>query len=383
MRIAFNHRHFGPRGGAEGYLWAFARKLVERGHDVHLFCAKFAPEPTEGMTRHTVPLMSLSQSLKALSFARRSRKLLRGEDFDGILGFGKTIYGDIYRDGSGCMKHFGEFEAKYDAGARRSLSIKQAVFRHLERVRFSPGAFRHIVAISRMVKDQILSLYDLSEEDISVIHPGVDVLLFESGDREDRRAEIRKSHGLGDDEIVGMTVAGGFSKMSSEFCRKGVEPLLEALARVKTEGLRFMVLGRDRHFDRYEALVARLNLGSKIVFCGWREDVGKHMAASDFFVLNSRFDAFGNSTMEAMASALPCIVSAKAGSSEVVCDRETGFVVSDPDDAEELSCAMEELASDGELRGRMGTAALETARANTIDKNIDEYLAILEKLGTR
>ncbi len=380
MRIAFNHRHFEPRGGAEGYLWAFAGKLVERGHDVHLFSAKFAPEATEGMTRHRVPLVSLSQTLKALSFARNSRKMLKREEFDGILGFGKTIYGDIYRDGSGCMKHFGEFLAKYDAGARRFLSMKQAMFRHLERARFTPGAFRHIVAISRLVRDQILSLYAVPEDGISVIHPGVDMSLFESGDTDARRAEIRALHGIGDDETVGMTVAGGFSVMSSEFCRKGIEPLLEALALVKADGWRLMILGRDRHFERYQGLVAGLNLESKVIFCGWREDVEKHMAASDFFVLNSRFDAFGNSTMEAMASALPCVVSARAGSSEVVRDGESGFVVSDPDDAEEIAGAIGKLLADPDLGRRMGQAALRTARENAIGRNIDEYLAILENL---
>jgi UDP-glucose:(heptosyl)LPS alpha-1,3-glucosyltransferase len=380
VRIAFNHRHFVPRGGAEAYLWAFARKLVQRGHDVHLFCARFSPEPTEGMTRHRVPLLSLGQSLKALSFARNSRRLLSRERFDGILGFGKTIHGDIYRDGSGCMQHFAEFLSRYDPAARRSFSLKQAVFRHLERVRFRPGAFRHIVAISRLVRDQILSLYDVPEEHMSVIHPGVDMSRFEPNKRESWRDEVRKLHGIRDDETVGMTVAGGFSRMSSEFCRKGIEPLFGALARLKTGGVRFMVLGRDRHFARYEALVAKLNLGSKIMLCGWREDVEKHMAASDFFVLNSRFDAFGNSTMEAMASALPCVVSAKAGSSEVVRDGTNGYVVSDPDDAEELSCAMGKLLDDGEFRKRMGRSALDTALENTIDSNIDGYLAILDRL---
>jgi UDP-glucose:(heptosyl)LPS alpha-1,3-glucosyltransferase len=260
------------------------------------------------------------------------------------------------------------------------LSIKQALFRHLERVRFSPGSFRHIVAISRLVRDQIRSLYDVPEDGISVIHPGVDMSRFETGRSGEWRAEIRALHGLGDDETAGMTVAGGFSAMSSEFCRKGIEPLLEALALMKGDGLRFMILGRDRHMDRYQSVVARLGLESKVVFCGWREDVEKHMAASDFFVLNSRFDAFGNSTMEAMASALPCVVSAKAGSSEVVRHAENGFVVSDPDSAEEIAAAVETLVADGDHRRRMGQVALQTARDNAIDRNIDAYLAILEGL---
>ncbi|MFC1672357.1 glycosyltransferase family 4 protein [Planctomycetota bacterium] len=370
MKIALNHRYFRPQGGVERYLWTFAHTLVEGGHEAHLFCSRFAPPPPEGMIYHQVPILPLGESVKAVSFARSSRRILRGENYDGIIGFGKTIYGDVYRDGSGCMKHFSDYQRGREAGAAPPLSIKQAAFRHLERLRFEPNAFRHIVAISRMVKEQILSLYNVPEDHISVIYPGVDTARFQSGDREGWRAEVRGDYGISDGETVGVTIASGFP-------RKGIEPLIEALGRQEAEGWRFLILGKDKHLDRYRMLVEKSGRADRILFCGWREDVEKHLAASDFFVLNSRFDAFGNSTMEAMASALPCIVSSKAGSSEVVRDGTNGCVVSDPDNVEELAAALAKLISDRASRAKMSDKALDTAREHTIEKNVEQYLALL------
>lgn len=375
MRIALNHTRFQVQGGVERYLWAMAHILVDRGHEVHLFCSRFAEPAPKGIIYHRVPMTRLGQTWKAFSFAFNSRKLLLREDFDIIQGFGKTIHGDVYRDGSGCISCYWRYLNKYEPWLLGTLgcmtSPKQRIHAYLERLRFRPGSYRFIVAISEAVKQQILSKYDVEEDRIQVIYPGVDVNRFRTN--MNHRNEIRRTLGMPQDCSTGITLA-------SNFTRKGITPLIKALASQKGRDWRFLILGKDRHMRQYKEHAEELGVSSRISFLGWQSDIEKYLAASDFFVLNSRFDAFGNSTMEAMASGLPCAVSARAGSSELIRDSVNGFVISDPDDVDELSSVMERFIADASLRRRMGGEARGTVERHTIKHNLDDYESIYQRL---
>lgn len=377
MRIALNHTRFQRQGGVERYLWTLAHRLVEKGHEVHLFCSRFEGELKAGMTRHKVPVLPLGQSLKALSFAGSSRRLLSAERFDIVHAFGKTIYGDVYRDGNGCLRYYADYLRKYEPGLLGelgvSLSLKLKVFSALERARFAPGAFRRIVAVSAMIREQILSTYNIPTENVSVIYPGVDLERFRPELREVCRNQIRQLCSVPNDVVLGITVATGF-------VRKGIAPLLEALAQQRGRSWRFLILGEDKKRSQYEALTEQLGIRNRVLFGGWQPKVEEYLAAADFFVLNSRFDASGNSVLEAMAMALPCAVSSKAGFYELIREGENGFVIHDPDDPEELSAILGRLISDTELRAKLGSAARKTAEGYSLEHNIRDWLAIYEEV---
>lgn len=71
------------------------------------------------------------------------------------------------------------------------------------------------------------------------------------------------------------------------------------------------------------------------------------------FVMPSLYEAWGIAPIEAMAFALPCIVSRTCALPEIVADGETGLLVP-PGDAEALASAMERLAADPEAARAMG-----------------------------
>jgi glycosyltransferase involved in cell wall biosynthesis len=86
--------------------------------------------------------------------------------------------------------------------------------------------------------------------------------------------------------------------------------------------------------------------------------VAETMRQGDVFLLPSIEDAFGLVTLEAMASALPVIVSEHVGASELITDAVDGLVVP-PGDARALAAAVEELLESREMRTRMGMKARE------------------------
>lgn len=96
-------------------------------------------------------------------------------------------------------------------------------------------------------------------------------------------------------------------------------PCMAAAARHVVERLphvRFLWVGRGVDCDpELSALVASLGLQDKLVRWGSRSDVPRLLAAMDVFCLSSRNEGFPNVVGEAMASGLPCVVTA-AGDTE-------------------------------------------------------------------
>ena len=100
------------------------------------------------------------------------------------------------------------------------------------------------------------------------------------------------------------------------------------------------------------------------------EDLATAYASSDLFVFPSDSESFGNVTLEAMASGLPCVCADATGSRSLVVPDQTGFLAS-ADDADGFARAATALIEDAGLRRRMG----EAARARALSYSWDETMA--------
>jgi glycosyltransferase involved in cell wall biosynthesis len=98
-----------------------------------------------------------------------------------------------------------------------------------------------------------------------------------------------------------------------------------------------------------------------------RARVAQLLADADVFVnpgiidSTGRAEGLGITTIEAMASGLPCVGSRIGGIAETIAEGETGFLVP-PGDPDELSRAVGRLIDDQPLRKQMGDAGREMAR---------------------
>ncbi len=145
--------------------------------------------------------------------------------------------------------------------------------------------------------------------------------------------------------------------------KKGIDTLLDACARLRTDGVavRLRIHGEGPLRAELAAQIARLGLEDTVVLGDAipQEEVARQMQASDLFVLPCRQDRTGDMDgiptvfMEAMATGRPVVSCPVSGVPELVRDGETGVLVPS-DDPRALADAIARLARDGELRARLG-----------------------------
>lgn len=127
-----------------------------------------------------------------------------------------------------------------------------------------------------------------------------------------------------------------------------------------SDNVRFLIVGsatgNELFYEKYlKTLVKELDLESKIIFTGWREDVKQIMSALDVIVqASSTFpEGFGLTVIEAMALSKPVIVTNVPGPAEIVDHGIDGYIVP-PSNPEKLAEAMIILLNDKQKAKEMG-----------------------------
>jgi glycosyltransferase involved in cell wall biosynthesis len=151
-----------------------------------------------------------------------------------------------------------------------------------------------------------------------------------------------------------------FGTLARMVPKKGVEVYIEALAIVKSRGLKFhAVVGGDGALEaELRAQVTRLDLNKEIDFIGWVGDKHAFYASLDLFVLPSHHEAFGIVLIEAMAAGVPIISTDCVGPREIIREHRDGMVVP-RGDATAMADAMSALLQNESLAQQFAASARE------------------------
>ena len=165
---------------------------------------------------------------------------------------------------------------------------------------------------------------------------------------------------------------------------KGIDHILDALARVKAAGhdFSYVVCGEGSQRSLLEQRAAELGLSDVTSFPGKvpRTTIANYFASADMLVHGSLIEASGNVLLEAMASGLPVVCTDAGGPAEYVPDGITGFVVpvADPD---AMAARIIKLLRQPDLLTQFGRAARELAeRKFPYDRMIDETLEVYREV---
>ena len=373
MKIAIIRQKFVLYGGAEQFADGFIHQLAESGHQVHIFSNRWTPSHHSNIHHHFVATLDFNAFIRTLSFARSVAKKIREQHFDIIQSHEKTWTQDVYRAGDGC-------HIKWLSQRSRNLSPFQNLFLSLnpfhqlilklEKNIFESSQCKKIVAISQMVKNDILENYKCPSENIAVVYNGVDLKRFHPDNKNTYRKLIREKLEIPESATLILFVGSGFE-------RKGLQFLLESTAYLNNEDWRLLLMGKGKFekFIRY----APTDKHPQIIAKEPDPEIEKYYAAADIFILPSIYEPFGNANLEALATGLPVITTRYCGAADIIKNKQNGLVVQDPFNPEEIAENIRSLF-DPSTRETMGKNARELAEQFPLERNSREMLEIYKSL---
>ncbi len=407
LRVAFLLYRGNPRCGGQGvYTRHLTRELVALGHSVEVFSGPPWPELDPGVGFTPVPGLDLYRDPDPFrvphprefhdladaaefgvmctagfgepwAYSVRARRLLaeRRGDFDlvhdnqclgsGMLGMIEdgwplltTLHHPITVDRQLALSHTTNPWQRFTT--RRWFGFLRMQVRVARRL---PA----ILTVSESSRRDVAAQMGVAADRMTVVPVGVDHTVFRP---------IDDVH----------TVPGRLMvTSSSDVPMKGLVPLLEAVAKLRTErSVELVVIGRPRPGGRVDRAIERLGLND-VVRCvtGISDDeLARSYGEAEVAVVPSLYEGFSLPAVEAMACGVPLVATTGGALPEVVGnDGETALLVP-PNDPGALAAAIGRLLDDADLRRRLGAAGRERVLHRftwrvTADGTADCYEALL------
>jgi glycosyltransferase involved in cell wall biosynthesis len=384
LRVAYLTYRGNPRCGGQGvYTRHLTRELVALGHSVEVFSGPPWPELDPGVGFTPVPGLDLYRDPdpfrfphprefssredwiefgvmctagfgEPLAYSRRVRKLLaqRLDDFDvvhdnqclgnGMLGMVDdgwplltTLHHPITVDRELALAH---------ATSRWQYLTQRRWFGFLGMQVRVARSLPAVVTVSQNSRKDIAAQLGVAPERMTVVPVGVDHTVFRP------HADVMPQPGR-----IMVT-------SSSDVPMKGLVPLLEAVAKLRTErDVELTVIGRPAEGGRVDRAIARLGLADAVgCVSGISDDeLARLYGEAEVAVVPSLYEGFSLPAIEAMSCGVAVVATTGGALPEVVGrDGETGLLVP-PDDPGALAGAIARLLDDPGLRARLGAAGRE------------------------
>lgn len=252
-------------------------------------------------------------------------------------------------------------EAFYGTLLAKATGVKTVIHLHVKvedwlrgNVKWSMRQADGLIGVSKFVAESAIkagydpakTYYAVNALDYRLWNPDID------------GSSIRRELNIADDDIV-MTIVAAICTW------KGYPELIEAMPLIKKEipNIKLLAVGLDEPrrdgttVPLSPALKRRaeeLGVQDNIIFMGFRTDVDKILAASDFFTLPSYEEPLGIAYLEAMAMKLPIIAINEGGGAVEIVEPGKMGLLSDYKNIEQLAENSITLARDKALRQRMG-----------------------------
>jgi glycosyltransferase involved in cell wall biosynthesis len=388
LRIAWLVYRGNPYCGGQGvYTRYMARELTALGHEITVFSGPPYPHledpsqlvevPSLDLYRPSQPfrvpfphefrdtidvrefgLMCTAGFPEPYTFSLRARRLLRDRraDFDVVHDnqcLGRGLVPMMEADGWPVMATLHhpitvdrDLDLEHSRGLLRRLSLR----RWYGFLRMQMDVARRIprlVTVSESSRRDIAAQMGVPIERLHVVPVGVDPEIFAP--------------------LPGVARVPGrvMTTASADVPMKGLTPLLEALAKVRTERphAHLVVIGSPREGSRIPALVDRLGLGGAVEFVSGvaTARIVELYAEAEVACVPSLYEGFSLPAVEAMACGVPLVATTGGAVPEVVGrDGETGLLVA-PGDPSALAAALVRALDDAALRARLGAAGQERA----------------------
>ena len=325
-------------GGAERQVVDLAIALHRKGHEVVVACSvggELSGLLQEGGIPVRVLLGRLVKRRFSLAFARKLRKLIKGEGFD-------LVHAHVYASASAAaVATLGQnvplVVTEHSEGSWRTWRARQMS-------RWIYRRAKHVVAVSSPIRRLLLDEYRV---------PPQHVILVPNAVTPNSGSTLRESPSLSDQWREGPLV-GVVAQLKPE---KGLSNFLEAAARVSRllPDVRFLVVGDGPLRGELEGLAEGLGVGRHVRFLGFRSDARALVELLDVLVVPSLSEGAPLVVLEAMAAGIPVVASAVGGIPDQIRHEKEGLLVP-PGDSTALGDALLGLLRNSARARRLGEA---------------------------
>ena len=198
--------------------------------------------------------------------------------------------------------------------------------------------------------DQLVAAKVAPREKFTTIYSGMEVESFLQANKQ--RQQVRHELGFTDDDVV----VGKFARL---FHLKGHQDFIAAVAKVASRmpQLRVVLVGDGILRPALEQQIMTAGLADRVQLTGLvpPQQIPQLLAATDLVVHTSLREGLARVLPQALLAGRPVISYDIDGASEVVLERETGFLVQ-PGDVDTLAERIYELAHSDKLRAQLAQA---------------------------
>ncbi len=200
-----------------------------------------------------------------------------------------------------------------------------------------------IIAVSSTEKEELISHKIGPKQKIYMINSGIPSTVF-----------TRSSAAINLSDPTRKFVVGTVGRLSQQKAPKRFIEIAERTLE-KFHNVEFRWIGDGEMRPEIEQMIQSKHLTEKVQITGWLDNVETALLELDVFLLSSDYEALSYTPMEAMRAGLPCVLSNVTGSSDLVKEGETGFIVFPPD-IDGYVASILQLLSDQDLHKKMGRA---------------------------
>jgi len=381
------HGYFDPEpilgatdtGGQVTYVLELSKHLAELGYKVDIYTRKFADRSE---------VDPVNDDVRVIRIPCGSNEFIRKEDLfpnldelvDNMLAFMKKnnlsyeVFHSHYWDAGYVSMKLAEklgthlFYTAHSLGAWKKEQMggdeakMEKLFKFSERTHWENIIFRKARAQTVTTidgKENYKRLYDFESPALIIIPPGVDTKRFQplQPGEKDRDLDVPDSFVF------------ALSRIDSN---KGHDYLIRAFEKVARKCDATLVIGggsknpKQHEIDvktRLEEIVSELNIGGRVKFTGYipDEDLAAYYRKADVFILPSKYEPFGMTTLEAMSCGTPVIATRFGGIKDDLENNVDSLLV-DPTDPEEFSEAMINVLTDEKLAAKLAENGQKTIR---------------------
>jgi len=357
-------------GGAEVHAHEIFRRIVSAGHEVTFLCCAW-PGCERQATRDGIRVIRTGSNFTFnYTVARRLRSFLASSAFD-------IIVEDVNKIPF-CTPRLTKlpklilFHHLFGSTIFREISAPVAAYVYLWE-KLIPRIYRNewVQVVSQDTAAELAGM-GFAEDKIRVVYNGIDCSRYTPATEQRTGCEPY------------------FLYMGRIKKYKRLELILQAFSRAAARGLdgrtRLVFAGAGDDYPRLKAAAGKLGIQARTDFLGRVSEKKKiELLQHALCVVNSSpKEGWGITNMEASACGTPVIASRSPGLRESVKDGQSGFLFN-PGDTADFSAQMVRMASDTELRARLGQSARSFAETfsweDSAAKTLDYIRDIMEKNG--